>query len=189
MCTGLRRPLAGLSARHPCSQTRVTPSLVRRRTDGRSSEHNHTAATDLLGDFVVLFCWRISRKPATPSYPYGYGKYESLGTLVVAVLLVLGGFGIGASALVAFSPPCASLTPRTGLHSYNSLFGDADAAAHSHSHSHSHSHHDPAAGVDPNAAWFALGSILVKEWLYRASASRVARVACSLPLSDAQHFG
>jgi divalent metal cation (Fe/Co/Zn/Cd) transporter len=44
----------------------------------------------------VLFCWRLSRRPASASYPYGYGKYESLGTLVVACLLLLGGVGIGA---------------------------------------------------------------------------------------------
>lgn len=42
-------------------------------------------------------------------------------------------------------------------------------AAESHSlFSHSHGH--GGSGVlDPNAAWFALASVIVKEWLYRAS--------------------
>ena len=41
------------------------------------------------------------------------------------------------------------------MHSYWSLRGFAD---------------DDHDAVDPNAAWFALGGILIKEWLYRASA-------------------
>ena len=36
-----------------------------------------------------------------------------------------------------------------------------------HSHGHSHSHSD--LGPNINAAWLAGGSIIIKEWLYRAS--------------------
>ena len=51
--------------------------------------------TDLLGDFVVLVCWKLSRRPPSPAYPFGFGKFESVGSLIVSVLLLLGGVGIG----------------------------------------------------------------------------------------------
>lgn len=41
--------------------------------------------------------------------------------------------------------------------------------SHGHSHSHSHSHSHADLGPNINAAWLALGSIFVKEWLYRSS--------------------
>lgn len=47
----------------------------------------------------------------------------------------------------------------------------AETAAHygllPHSHGHSHSH--GGLGPNINAAWLAGGSIIIKEWLYRAS--------------------
>lgn len=69
------------------------------------SRINLNARIDLLGDFVVLFCWRFSRKPASDRYPFGYGKYESIGSLAVSMLLLLGAAGIGQS-----SPLIVSLT-------------------------------------------------------------------------------
>jgi Cation efflux family len=36
---------------------------------------------DLMGDFVTLFFYTLSRRPPSKSYPYGYGKFESLGTV------------------------------------------------------------------------------------------------------------
>lgn len=42
------------------------------------------------------------------------------------------------------------------------------AAALTNVHGHGHAH---GAILDPNAAWFALVSVIVKEWLYRASTS------------------
>jgi divalent metal cation (Fe/Co/Zn/Cd) transporter len=38
-----------------------------------------------------------------------------------------------------------------------------------HGHSHGHSHGAETVGPNINAAWLAAGSIVVKEWLYRAS--------------------
>ena len=34
-------------------------------------------------------------------------------------------------------------------------------------HHHHHGHHSGV--LNPNAAWFALASVIIKEWLYRAS--------------------
>ena len=41
---------------------------------------------DLLGDFVTLFFYTLSRRPPSSSYPYGYGKFESMGTVTLLLL-------------------------------------------------------------------------------------------------------
>ena len=149
------------------------------------------ARVDLIGDFVVLFCWRWSRRPPSARYPHGFGKFESLGSLVVAVLLGLGGLGIGAQVASSYTRTVAHHIRVAGLHSYHLLLETLRSmrastshgvpgytrvvtppAPHAHGHGHGHAHaHDV---VDPNAAWFALGSIVVKEWLYRISAADAA---------------
>jgi divalent metal cation (Fe/Co/Zn/Cd) transporter len=52
-------------------------------------------------------------------------------------------------------------------------------------HSHSHGGHDHGAHVGPSihAAWLAAGSIVVKEWLYRAT-MKVAKEKRSSVLSS-----
>ncbi|KAJ2557692.1 mitochondrial metal transporter [Coemansia sp. RSA 1933] len=55
--------------------------------------------SDILGDIVTLYTFRKSRQPADAGHPYGYGRYEALGTLFISAFLVASGFGIGAHAL------------------------------------------------------------------------------------------
>lgn len=83
---------------------------------------------------------KIHLKCPDKIYPYGYGKFETIGSLSVSALLMAGGAGIG-------------------FHSFDLFLNTLDG-------------HQPTSDVlDPNAAWFALGSVLVKEWLYRISKS------------------
>jgi hypothetical protein len=116
--------------------------------------------TDLVSDFMTLATVSWSLKPPTARFPTGYGKVESLGALGVSGLLLFGGIGMGLNALDAV---------------YLQLFVQATAETHGHAHGlfsflgHDHSH--GAQIPDLNAAWLAGGSILVKEWLYRASES------------------
>lgn len=49
--------------------------------------------SDLVTDVVVLVFAKISVRPPDPIHPYGYGKYETLATVVVS--LFLGAVGIG----------------------------------------------------------------------------------------------
>ena len=123
------------------------------------------ALTDLVSDFMTLATISWSLKPPSDRFPFGYGKIESLGALGVSGLLLFGGLGMGLNSLDTL---------------YTQLFVDAAEHAHEHSHGlfsflgHSHSH---GAGVpDLNAAWLAGGSIIVKEWLYRASKSTLPHV-------------
>lgn len=119
------------------------------------------ALTDLVSDFMTLGTVSWSLKPPTQRFPSGYGKIESLGSLGVSSLLLVGGVLMGLNA-------CEVL--------YHEFFVDAAASAanaHGHGHSHGffgHSHsHSADLGPNINAAWLAAGSIIVKEYLYRAS--------------------
>lgn len=119
------------------------------------------ALTDLVSDFMTLGTVSWSLKPPTQRFPSGYGKIESLGSLGVSGLLLVGGVLMGLNA-------CEVL--------YHEFFVDAAASAanaHGHGHSHGffgHSHsHSADLGPNINAAWLAAGSIIVKEYLYRAS--------------------
>lgn len=119
------------------------------------------ALTDLVSDFMTLGTVSWSLKPPSQRFPSGYGKIESLGSLGVSTLLLVGGILMGLNA-------CEVL--------YHEIFVDAAAAAanaHGHDHSHGffgHSHsHSGDLGPNINAAWLAAGSIIVKEYLYRAS--------------------
>ena len=115
------------------------------------------ALTDLVSDIMTLATVSLSLKPPTARFPSGYGKIESLGSLGVSGLLLVGGLLMGLNA-------CEVL--------YYQFFVDAAAAA-GHSHSgifgHSHSHGSSGLGPNINAAWLAAGSIVVKEYLYQAS--------------------
>ena len=114
------------------------------------------ALTDLVSDFMTLATISVALRPPTRKYPNGFGKVESFGSLVVSGLLLAGGVLMGQHA-------CGAL--------YHEFFPIAvEAAGHAHGimgHSHSHSAKDLIPNI--NAAWLAAGSIIVKEYLYRAS--------------------
>ncbi|KAF8967832.1 mitochondrial iron ion transporter [Flammula alnicola] len=118
--------------------------------------------SDLLGDFVTLFCWRLSRKPPSERYPYGFAKFETLGTTTISLLLIGGALGIGFHSyhllVVALSETAVTLPPGH-LHdilSYISSSAPLPVVGHDHVHA-----------MDVNAAWFAAGGVICKEWLYR----------------------
>ena len=61
--------------------------------------------SDFVTDLVVIVFVRISNKPQDKTHDYGHGKYETLATAIIGVLLLVVGFGIlwnGASSIYAF---------------------------------------------------------------------------------------
>ena len=72
--------------------------------------------------------------------------------------IVLGGVGIGLSSIDALM---ATLPPQT-------LPSFVEQILHA-GHAHGHSHAVATGSAEPLALWVAAGSIVVKEWLYRAS--------------------
>ncbi|EJF57763.1 hypothetical protein DICSQDRAFT_173634 [Dichomitus squalens LYAD-421 SS1] len=136
---------------------------------------------DLIGDFITLFSWRLSRQPPSEKYPYGYGKFEVLGTTVVSILLTGGALGIGLHSWTLLMDVLSTATVTMGpgpLHDVLARILDVAqavpsiAAEHAHVHSHGHEGHGDGL-LDPNAAWFAGVSVVAKEWLYRIT-KRVA---------------
>lgn len=101
-----------------------------------------------------------SLKPPSSRFPSGYGKVESLGSLGVSGILLGGGFMMGWAALIAL---CQQFFPD---------FAAAAAAWGLLPHAHGHGNEFAELGPNINAAWLAGGSILIKEWLYRASKNR-----------------
>ncbi|RUS25580.1 cation efflux family-domain-containing protein [Jimgerdemannia flammicorona] len=134
--------------------------------------------TDLLSDFVTLYTFRVSRKPADDNHPYGYGKYETVGSLAVSSFLITGAIGIGWHSydlLLGVLTPEMYPTPTpdaaTAALPVIAAASTAEStiqAAGATGGLLGHHHHDSGA-LNPNAAWFALTSVLVKEWLYRAT--------------------
>jgi divalent metal cation (Fe/Co/Zn/Cd) transporter len=124
------------------------------------------ALTDLVSDFMTLATISVALKPPTVLYPNGFGKVESFGSLMVSGLLLAGG---------------VFMLQHSGGSLYTQFFADAmhaahDHGAHAHEHAHDHSHgllgHSHSAKdmiPNLNAAWLAAGSIVIKEYLYRAS--------------------
>ncbi|KAI9206210.1 cation efflux family-domain-containing protein [Polychytrium aggregatum] len=53
------------------------------------------SASDLVADFVTLYSFRRARTKPDSNFPYGYGKLESVGSLVVAGILIAAGVGVG----------------------------------------------------------------------------------------------
>ena len=50
--------------------------------------------SDFVTDVIVLVFVRISNKPQDKDHDYGHGKYETLATAIIGILLLLVGFGI-----------------------------------------------------------------------------------------------
>lgn len=112
---------------------------------------------------MTLFCWRLSRKPPSERYPYGFAKFETVGTTIISVLLVGGALGIGFHSyhlFISALTDTASTLPagpwQDVLLNITSVAPSAPVVGHAHVHA-----------VDPNAAWFAGVSVISKEWLYR----------------------
>lgn len=53
--------------------------------------------SDFATDVVVLIFVRISRRPQDAAYDYGYGKYETIATLIIGMALLAVGAGIAYS--------------------------------------------------------------------------------------------
>ncbi|KAL2205069.1 hypothetical protein CC79DRAFT_1343457 [Sarocladium strictum] len=129
---------------------------------------------DLASDILTLATVSFSLKPPSERFPMGFGKVESLGSLGVSGMLLVGGLYMGwESALSLFG------------HFYPDMAHEIlHHVGHGHSHSHGYSNLDiPSV----HAAWLAGGTILVKEWLYRATMKVAKERKSSVLASNAIH--
>ncbi|KAK6503509.1 hypothetical protein TWF481_008525 [Arthrobotrys musiformis] len=153
------------------------------------------ALTDLVSDFMTLATVSWALKPPTKMFPNGFGKVESLGSLGVSSLLLFGGLAMGLNSVeVLYTQVTGESLPGflQGLgHSHSHIGVDHDHGhhhGHGHSHGHDHGHsHGHEVGPNIHAAWLAGGSILVKEWLYRATMKIAKERKSSVLASNAVH--
>ncbi|RIA91710.1 cation efflux family-domain-containing protein [Glomus cerebriforme] len=112
--------------------------------------------SDLITDFVTLYTFRKSRRPADATHPYGYGKYETIGSLAVSSLLIIGAVGIGHHSYELLADLFPSQIP-TNISEINGIINSANT----------HTQHTHP--LNPNAAWFAAASVAIKEALFRVT--------------------
>ncbi|KAI8138890.1 hypothetical protein BJV82DRAFT_522683 [Fennellomyces sp. T-0311] len=110
------------------------------------------------------------------------GKFETVGSLAISSLLIAGAIGIGVHS---FDLLQITLNNASSIHVTQAVQETAPvvldaqqqvvekpatgAAAFAAIPSILHDHASHSSELNPNAAWIALSSVLVKEWLYRAT--------------------
>lgn len=98
--------------------------------------------SDLLSDAAVLWALGHSHRPADDEHPFGHGRFETMATLVVALMLGLVAFGIlvdaaqrlidpplEAPGMLAFWAALASILLKEGLFHYTRAVGRRTGSA------------------------------------------------------------
>lgn len=141
--------------------------------------------SDLIGDFVTLFCWKLSRKPPSERYPFGFAKFETIGTTTVSLLLVGGALGIGFHSFHLLSHSLQETAQAMEAGTLQTILNNATTIAQKMPEiGHSHGHME---ALDPNAAWFAAIGVLSKEWLYRITKKVADEEHSPVLLANAVH--
>ena len=58
---------------------------------------------------VILFGFKLARRPGDPEHPFGHGRMEAVSTLIVAVLLMVAGLELLKSSVLRILNPNFSL--------------------------------------------------------------------------------
>lgn len=114
--------------------------------------------SDLVSDFVTLWAVRIGRLPPDADFPYGHGKFEAMGSLMLSLILLGAGVSIGAES---YSRLVEIVTGTCGR-------GCAQVPT------------APALVV-------ALASVLSKEWLYKITKKVGERIGSPVLIANAWH--
>lgn len=127
--------------------------------------------TDLISDFITFFTIKFSKQLPTRSFPFGFGKIDTLGTLSVASLLSFGSLYI---------------TKESFDKLYNIVYNIND-------------NYNISSSMDMNVLngsilsmpHFALGcvvlSIFIKEWLYRITIKAGNEYSSNVTIANAWH--
>ncbi|MBS1261117.1 MAG: putative cation efflux system protein [Calditrichaeota bacterium] len=59
------------------------------------------STSDLFTDIVAIFTIRVGRKPVDADHPYGHGRFESLGSMVIAAMLFVAAGILASNAIHA----------------------------------------------------------------------------------------
>ncbi|KAF7804827.1 metal tolerance protein 2 [Senna tora] len=134
--------------------------------------------SDVVLSGVSLWSFKVAKAPKDKEHPYGHGKFETLGALVISCMLLGTGGGIAWHALDIL----------LGLYSSGpELVSQLVAHEHVHSHQHGGHHH----GIDMNHPILALNmtivSICIKEGLYWVTKRAGEKQGSGLMKANAWH--
>lgn len=62
--------------------------------------------SDFITDIIVILFVKISSKPQDKSHEYGYGKYETLATAIIGIILLIVGIGIFSNSVSSIIDVC-----------------------------------------------------------------------------------
>merc|ERR1711933_172543 len=120
--------------------------------------------SDLFSDFVTLWAVQVGRLPPDDDHPYGYGKFESVGSLFLSLTLFGTGLSIGLSSFMKFLR-VIHMKQTEGLAAAATLV------------------HIPTWP----ALVMAAASILSKEWLYRITRKVGEQLNSQVVIANAWH--
>lgn len=143
------------------------------------------ALCDMISDLLTLLSVGLAANKPSQTYPYGYGKIETVGSLAVSTILTTAGFSIGWTSLITIIGP---IIPHTIFETLHSLF-------HIHSHALTETPVVTAASdsimtanvTNIHASWVAMGSILLKEWIFRATKKIAIQTNSNVLMANAWH--
>ena len=69
------------------------------------------SVSDLLSDLVTLWAVRMAGIPKDENHPYGHGKFETVGSFIVALMLIFTGIGVAWHVLNKIDSPEVPGTP------------------------------------------------------------------------------
>ncbi|MFH2129133.1 MAG: cation diffusion facilitator family transporter, partial [bacterium] len=75
--------------------------------------------SDLMSDAVTLWSIYISRKPVDESHPYGHGKFETIGTFFISLMLILAGFWIAVHGIGQLDKPIIPQLPAVWMAAFS----------------------------------------------------------------------
>ena len=113
---------------------------------------------DLLGDFVTLFAWKWTQKPPSKKYPYSFGKFETLYTISISILLTGGALSISFHSynplIDMLSPTISTMPPEIVQCAFQAIQNfPVPKIGHVHIHTTSgHDSHEQGLVLDPNAS-------------------------------------
>ena len=79
--------------------------------------------TDLLSDIVTMAAVKWGREPADEDHPYGHGKYEAIGSLLVGGIVCGGGIGLSVHTYECVADAMATTTIATSTSSATAVDG------------------------------------------------------------------
>lgn len=116
--------------------------------------------SDLLSEFITLWAMQIARLPPDDDHPYGYGKFEAVGSLFLSLMLLGTGFEVWSSSQVKLLNVLTSKTTPS----------------------------NPVVMIPKVGALIMAGlSIVSKEWLYRKTRKVGDDLNSQVIISNAWH--